>query len=64
MSIIAIETVLLARRIQNQPGMRELIRAKVEQLRSEGFFDRFPAPTPQEGEQHHEKAHPNRAVPA
>lgn len=54
MSIIAIETVLLARRIQNQPGMRELIRAKVEQLRQEGFFDRFPAPTPQEGDLLHE----------
>lgn len=63
MSIIAIETVLLARRIQNQPGMMELIRAKVEQLRAEGFFDRFPAPV-QEGENHHEEAHPDRAVPA
>ena len=64
MSIIAIETVLFARRIQNQPGMRALIRAKVEQLRAEGFFDRFPAPTPKEGEQHHEETHPDRAVPA
>lgn len=63
MSIIAIETVLLARRIQNQPGMRELIRAKVEQLRNEGFFDRFPAPV-QEGENHHEETHQDRAVPA
>jgi hypothetical protein len=34
--------------------MRELIRAKVEQLRSEGFFDHFPAPTPQEGDLLHE----------
>ena len=38
------ETVDLMRRTMRQPGMREAIRRKVEELRADGFFDRFPAP--------------------
>jgi len=41
---VADDTVDLMRRTMRQPGMREAIHRKVEELRADGFFDRFPAP--------------------